>query len=133
MYFRCCVQTRALRVRCLGYEGGCQVEGPLSEVEKHETICPTVLIFCRFRDAGCSTPVLRKEVCFVSAAAVAIFDPAAYGGAVATAAVEALLLLLPVLQKSRMVLILRHISCRVQLPKIGALLWAGAFAAGVSS
>ncbi|CDJ63534.1 zinc finger (C3HC4 type RING finger) protein, putative [Eimeria necatrix] len=54
-------RTRALRVRCLGYEGGCQVEGPLSEVEKHETICPTVLIFCRFRDAGCSTPVLRKE------------------------------------------------------------------------
>ncbi|OEH75917.1 zinc finger (c3hc4 type ring finger) domain-containing protein [Cyclospora cayetanensis] len=54
-------RTRALRVRCLGYEGGCRVEGPLSEVEAHEATCPNVLIFCRFRDAGCSTPVLRKE------------------------------------------------------------------------
>lgn len=54
-------RTRALRVRCLGYEGGCRVEGPLSEVEVHETSCENVLIFCKFRDAGCSTPVLRKE------------------------------------------------------------------------
>ncbi|CDI79556.1 zinc finger (C3HC4 type RING finger) protein, putative [Eimeria acervulina] len=54
-------RARALRVRCLGYEGGCSVEGPLAEVEQHEVSCPTVLIFCRFRDAGCSTPVLRKE------------------------------------------------------------------------
>lgn len=58
-----CLQARALRVRCLGFEGGCQVEGPLAEVEQHEATCPTVLIFCRFRDVGCSTPVLRKEVC----------------------------------------------------------------------
>ncbi|CDJ57789.1 zinc finger (C3HC4 type RING finger) protein, putative [Eimeria maxima] len=56
-------RARALRVRCLGFEGGCQVEGPLAEVEQHEATCPTVLIFCRFRDVGCSTPVLRKEVC----------------------------------------------------------------------
>ncbi|CDJ53104.1 zinc finger (C3HC4 type RING finger) protein, putative [Eimeria brunetti] len=54
-------RARALRVRCLGFEGGCQVEGPLADVEQHEATCPTVLIFCRFRDAGCSTPVLRKE------------------------------------------------------------------------
>lgn len=57
-------RTRKLRVRCLGYEGGCRVEGPLAEVEQHEATCASVLIFCRFRDAGCSTPVLRKEASF---------------------------------------------------------------------